>query len=794
MERCLRIEVRGIVQGVGLRPCIYRLAREHRLAGWVENTPEGALVVAAGSADELATFLEKITAEAPPAAVIEEVIAREVAREEVLPSADGGFRIRDSSQEGRKAALISPDLATCADCLREMHDPADRRYRYPFINCTNCGPRFTIIADIPYDRPLTTMAAFTMCPECEREYHDPADRRFHAQPNACPKCGPRLRLEDGRGNVLPGDPVVLAAEALRAGKTVAVKGLGGFQLACDATSDAAVSRLRERKRRYAKPLAVMAASLQEAERYCEVSEEERALLASPRAPIVLLRERDGSPLSRLVAPGLDRQGIFLPYTPLHHLLLEEAGIPLVMTSGNVSEEPIAKDNDEARSRLAGIADLFLVHDRDILVRYDDSVTSVLLGREYPLRRARGYAPYPVVVAREYGVEVLALGAELKNTFCFLRGRHAFLGQHIGDLDDLETLRHYEEAMAAVRRLFDLSPGLVAHDLHPDYMSTQLAADFALPRVAVQHHHAHVASCLADNGFSGRVIGVAWDGTGYGADGTVWGGEFLLCDEAEFTRAGHLHAFPMPGGEVCARELERMAFGVLWGTYGEEDAVMDIFSSRFAQGDGTGGFFGRGRMEGMGAGRDADPRGKAQALAAQVRSGINVPFTSSAGRLFDAVAALLGVRGVAYYEGQAACELEAVASSCPRSRMPGYEVRLAGGGLPWVLDTRPLVLAVLEDLEGGRDVSSIAAGFHAALARGIVETCLALRRETGIAVAALSGGVFQNRLLTAMAVEGLESEGFRCLLHRRVPCNDGGVSLGQAVAAASRSERGLPLGE
>ncbi len=762
----LRIEVTGIVQGVGFRPFVYRLAKEHGVSGWVENTSGGARIVACLPEEKRSRFLDEVVLKAPPAAIIDGIRWEELDSAEVPPR--GGFEIRESSREGERSALVSPDLATCGDCLGEMLDPSDRRYRYPFTNCTNCGPRFTIIADIPYDRPHTTMAKFTMCSDCEREYHNPSNRRFHAQPNACAACGPRLWLEDAAGAVLPGDPIALAAGALLAGKIVAVKGLGGFQLACDATSDKAVSRLRERKRRYAKPLAVMVRDVEEAVRYCHVGDEERRLLSSPRAPIVLMREREGSPLSREVAPGLSDQGIFLPYTPVHHLLLREAGIPLVMTSGNVSEEPIARENAEARRRLAGIADYFLLHDRDILVRYDDSVTSVLLGREYPLRRARGYAPFPVILEEDRGVEVLALGAELKNTFCFLRGRHAFLSQHVGDLDNQETLRHFEEAMDSIRRLFSLRPRLVAHDLHPDYLSTQMAEEYGLPRVAVQHHHAHVAACLAENGVGGKVIGVSWDGTGYGPDGTVWGGEFLVCDEAEYARAGHLFPYPMPGGELCARDLVRMAFGVIREAAGSEEEAAGLFSRIFPE-----------------------DRARARQLQAQLRSGLNVPYTSSAGRLFDAVAALVGLRLQARYEGQAACELEALASGVPvsagRFRYP-LEMLDRGGVRVW--DTRPLVLAVVDDLGKGVDKPAIAAGFHLSLARGIVEMCRAIREDTGLERVALSGGVFQNRLLTPMVVEGLKDDGFTCLLHRRVPCNDGGISLGQAVVAAGRWERGL----
>ncbi|NPV60446.1 MAG: carbamoyltransferase HypF [Actinobacteria bacterium] len=751
----VEVEVTGIVQGVGFRPFVYRLASRHGLAGWVVNTTRGARIRAAGEGEAIGAFLRALREEAPPAAMIEDVKV-----EEVPPFHADGFHIMESSGEGEKVTLVSPDLATCGDCLRELFDPSDRRYRYPFINCTNCGPRFTIIAGTPYDRPLTSMASFRMCEECEREYHDPADRRFHAQPNACPACGPRLWLEDAGGEAVEGDPVREAARLLREGKIVAVKGLGGFQLACDATSDAAVLRLRDRKRRYAKPLAVMVRDLEEAGRYCRVSAEEAEIMASPRGPIVLLEEREGSPLSREVNRGLRRQGLFLPYTPLHHLLLREAGMPLVMTSGNLSEEPIAKGNEEARERLSGIADYFLLHDREILVRYDDSVSMALLGREYPVRRARGYAPYPVALARESRIEALGLGAELKNTFCFLRGRHAFVGQHVGDLDDRETLRHYEEAMGAVRRLFSLRPEVIAHDLHPDYLTTHLAGEFGLPREGVQHHHAHVVSCMADNGLEGRVIGVSWDGTGYGPDGTVWGGEFLVCDEADYERTAHLFAYPMPGGDACVEDIRRMAFGVLWETLGGEDEAVEYFTMLFP---------GAARL--------------AIALAAQVKTGLNTPLTSSAGRTFDAAAALAGLRERAHYEGQAACELEAVAAA----GMDPYPWELDDSVLPWRLDTRPLFRALLEDARAGVGAGEMAGRFHAALAEAAVKVCVSLGRETGLERVALSGGVFQNTLLAGMVVCGLEAEGMACYVHRRVPCNDGGISLGQAVAAARRRE-------
>jgi hydrogenase maturation protein HypF len=753
----LEIDVSGIVQGVGFRPFVYRLAREYGLRGDVTNNPDGVRIRAAGDKVSLDAFLGALPAQAPPQALIEGIRARETS-----PFAAGAFDISPSSHNGDRNTLISPDLATCDDCLRELFDPGDRRFRYPFINCTNCGPRFTIISDMPYDRPLTTMAAFRMCEECEREYGDPSDRRFHAQPNACPRCGPRLWLSDAKGEEIEGDAVMEAASRLKEGKIVAVKGLGGFHLACDATSDGAVFRLRERKRRYAKPLAVMVGDLAEAERYCRVSEEEKDILTSPRRPIVLLEEKENNTISTQVAGGLRRQGIFLPYTPLHHLLMREVDFPLVMTSGNISSEPIAKDNDEALERLGNIADYFLLHDRDILVRYDDSVTMAFRGGEYPIRRARGYAPYPVRLEKNYSTEVLALGAELKNTFCFLRGRHAFVGQHIGDMDTREALRHYREALQAIRRLFALEPQVIAHDLHPEYLTTHLAGEYSLPSVGVQHHHAHIVSCMADNGIDGKVIGVSWDGTGYGEDGTVWGGEFLVCDRSEYQRAARLSTYPMPGGEACTTELRRMACGVLWEICDDEEEARNGFEAFL-------------RLDG----------GEAANLASQLRSGFNTPLTSSAGRIFDAAAALMGLRHLAQYEGQAACELERLAA--PGSSRYPYGLVKANG--LWEVDTRPLFRAMLEDVRKGCDREEVAGKFHAALASAILETCRSLAQGTGIGRVVLSGGVFQNELLATTVVEALESAGLSCFTHRRVPCNDGGISLGQAVVAASRAEGG-----
>jgi hydrogenase maturation protein HypF len=751
--RYLRIEVRGIVQGVGFRPFVYHIAREHGIEGSVSNNPLGVDILARGDGDLIYLFLKALKDEAPPAAVVEKVSVHTTE-----PFEADSFEIVPSTSEGEKHVLISPDLATCDDCLGELFDRADRRYRYPFINCTNCGPRFTIIADTPYDRPNTSMAKFIMCADCAREYGDPADRRFHAQPNACPVCGPRAWVVDNGGRELAGDAAIAAAGLLKKGKIVAVKGLGGFHLACDATSDEAVARLRERKNRYGKPLAVMVRDLDEAHRYCEFGAGEQELLGSVRRPIVLLREREGTALSRQVAAGLNHQGIFLPYTPLHHLLMADVDVPLVMTSGNISSEPIATGNEEAMERLSGIADYFILHDRDILVRYDDSVTRLFRGAEYPMRRARGYAPYPVRLATASEAQVLAVGAELKNTFCILRDDQAFLGQHIGDMETAGELDHFEEALSAMKRLFSLEPEVVAHDLHPEYMTTQLAGEMGLPLVGVQHHHAHIVSCMADNRLLGKVLGVSWDGTGYGEDGTVWGGEFLLCDEGACERLAHLYRYPMPGADACIYRLYRMAMGVLSELFAGVDEAMERLRSRF----------------------DIDDD-EAASLAFQLNNKVNSPLTSSAGRMFDVAAALTGLRAEAVYDGQAASELEAVAEPVREY----YGFTLDRSSEPWVVDTRPVFRELMVDVESGQSLGQAAGKFHATMALAIVETVEGLSSRTGIERVALSGGVFQNEMLTGWVVEGLRAAGLTPYVHGRVPCNDGGISLGQAVIAANK---------
>jgi hydrogenase maturation protein HypF len=669
-----------------------------------------------------------------------------------------GFEIRQSIVEHDRYQLVSPDIATCKPCLSEVLDPGNRRWRYPFTNCTNCGPRFTIIEDIPYDRPKTTMRVFEMCPECRREYEDPLDRRFHAQPNACPECGPRVVLVDDAGHTVHADDTLsTAARLLKEGKVLAIKGLGGFLLACDATSEKAVSALRERKRRPFKPLAIMVSTLQEAKRHCIVSHEEEELLASPQSPIVLLRWKQGSPVSPVVAPNLKYLGVMLPYTPLHHILLREVGLPLVMTSGNVSEEPIAKDNDEALRRLNAIADRFLVHDREIYSCYDDSVAVVEAGKSRIQRRARGYAPHPVHLPFE-ARQVLACGPEFKNTFCLTRGNHAFISQHIGDMERLETLEHFESTLKLYERLFRIRPEIVACDMHPEYLSTKYARSLAetqsdLALVPVQHHHAHVVSCMVENGVEDPVIGVALDGTGFGTDGCVWGGEFLVADYLGFQRMGHLEYAPMPGGAAAIERPYRMALGYLLALLGES-----AVTSKLAFLDGV-------------------SREERDLVARQVERKLNSPLTSSCGRLFDAVSALIGVRGAIDYDAQAAIELEMAADE---GHWAPYPFLIEGQ--EGVIKLREVFQGLLDDLRAGADRGVMSAKFHSTVVAMVTEMCQRIAANTGIAKVALSGGVFQNRLLLRSTVAALKEAGFEVITHARVPTNDGGVSLGQAVVA------------
>jgi hydrogenase maturation protein HypF len=736
----VRVRVDGVVQGVGFRPYVHRLATGLALGGVVGNDARGVLIEVEGDPRLVAAFLERLRSEAPPLASISRV-----EHEEVTARGEREFRIA-ASQPGSAETLVSPDVATCADCLAELADPTDRRYRYPFINCTNCGPRYTIITAVPYDRPYTTMAGFTMCAACAAEYHDPADRRFHAQPVCCPACGPQLRLD-----TTDADPVIGAAQLLDEGRVVAIKGLGGYHLAVDAANEQAVATLRGRKQREEKPFAVLVADLDQAAALAELDAQEAALLTDPARPIVLVRRRAGGSIAPSVAPGNRWLGLMLPYTPVHHLLSAQLGRPFVLTSGNLSDEPIAYRDEEAFARLHQVADAFLTHDRPIHIRTDDSVVRVTAGRPGPIRRSRGYVPRPVDLPWAFPRPVLACGAELKSTVCLAKGRLAFLSHHIGDLEHYEVYASFVEAIRHLGALFDIAPQAVAHDLHPEYLSTKHALELhGVDLVGVQHHHAHIASCLADNEEAGPVIGVAFDGLGYGTDGTLWGGEFLVTDLSGFRRAGHLATVPMPGGAAAVRQPWRMAAAYL-GEAGEHLAVR------------------------LRAGAAWQP------VVDMARSGLNAPLTSSAGRLFDAVAAVAGVRDEVSYEGQAAIELEQLADSAEQG---SYPVRVTGSE-PFVVAGADLLNAVVDDLEAGVSGAVVAARFHNAMADAVLAGCRLVRELSGLPAVALSGGVFQNLLLTRAVITRLEADGFRTLTHRRVPCNDGGISLGQAVVAGAR---------
>jgi len=751
------ISVRGVVQGVGFRPFVYQMAIKHDLSGWVYNTSENVEIEVEGSEEDVGQFLLDLREQAPPLSHIEGI-----AITQGTPENYERFEIRESVTRKGKYQLISPDIATCPECLRELSNPDDRRYRYAFTNCTNCGPRFTIIEDIPYDRPKTTMQHFRMCPDCQKEYNTPLDRRFHAQPNACPECGPELQLADAEGNPIDcPDAIATTAERLRGGKIVAVRGLGGFLLACDATSETAVNLLRQRKTRPSKPLAVMLASIDEVKKHCYVNSEEEKLLASAASPIVLLFWKQDSNIAAALAPRIKYLGAMLPYTPLHHLLLREAQTPLVMTSGNISEEPIAKDNDEAVRRLGGIADYFLMHNRDIYAHYDDSVTIVERGISQLIRRARGYAPYPINL-NYYSRQILGCGAEEKSTFCLTRDNHAFLSQHIGDMENMETMKHFTSTIELYRRLFRIEPEIVAHDLHPDYLATRYAQDLAamtdnIRLAGVQHHHAHIVSCLVDNGISGPVIGVAFDGTGYGTDGNLWGGEFLVADYRQFTRLGHFEYLPLPGGALAIRKPYRIAAGYLLSLFNDLPDLPFLKQIDVLELD---------------------------IIRSQLARRINTPLTSSCGRLFDAVSALLGVRGEIDYSAQAAVELEMLSADDETGQYPFSVTECDGMS---VIGVKEIFSAVINDLRNGITPDTISTRYHNTVARIISDLCKVFSARTGLKQVALSGGVFQNRLLLRKAVGLLESDGFKVFTHRRVPCNDGGISIGQAAIANFASD-------
>jgi len=769
MRNRLRIEVTGIVQGVGFRPFIYQLAKRHSLVGYVSNTSDGVVIEVEGDETSLNDFARKIEQEAPPLAVITGV------HSESLPlGAEADFVIRKSSRKDERRALISPDVCICSDCLRELFDRDDRRYRYPFINCTNCGPRYTITEDIPYDRANTTMASFVMCDECRAEYEDPMNRRFHAQPNACWTCGPNVFLTDAAGETLEGEDAIYATiEHLHDGRIVAIKGLGGFHLAVDATNDDAVKRLRGRKMREEKPFAMMSRDTESVERFCAISAEEKELLESPNRPIVLLRKRPGNPISEWVAPRNKYLGVMLPYTPVHYLLLQNDFLALVMTSANPSDEPIVIDNAEALERLAGLADYFLMHNRDIFVQNDDSVARVVNGMPVIVRRSRGYAPRPIFMKNEAD-SVLACGPELKNTVCLLKGKNAFVSQHIGDLKTAETFAVFKKTIEHMQRIFEINPRIIAYDLHPDYLSTRYAAELRdndsdkRSFVGVQHHHAHIVSCMAECGIEGTVIGLALDGTGYGDDGRIWGGEILVADELSYRRAGHFEYVPMPGGDAVIKQPWRMALSYLYHTYGDELWSLDIEFVRTID------------------------REKADVLLNMVDRGVNSILTSSCGRLFDAVAALIGVRDSITYEGQAACELEGImadedAGSCPYG-IAEQEVQTGDGDTarPFVLSFADTIRAIVNDLRESADPARISRKFHRTIADAIKDACVRVRESEGLNRVTMSGGVFQNVYLLGTLTTELREMGFEVYQHRLVPNNDGCISLGQAVVAARRA--------
>jgi hydrogenase maturation protein HypF len=752
VDRRVRARVEGAVQGVGFRPFVYRLAHELELGGFVLNDERGVVVEAEGEAAAVQRLVERLAADAPPLALVERVVC-----ESVPATGERSFAIVASEHGAEPRALVSVDGATCDACLVELFDPGDRRFRYPFVNCTNCGPRFTIVRGVPYDRPLTTMAGFRMCVLCQAEYDDPLDRRFHAQPNACPACGPRARLlgDDGAS-----DPVAAAAAALLDGRIVAVKGLGGFHLACRAQDEEAVAALRARKHREDKPFALMAPELAAARALVELGDEEEALLRSHRRPIVIARRRPGAAVAAGVAPRSADLGVMLPYSPLHHLLCADAGTTLVMTSGNVSDEPIAYRDEEAVERLAGIADLFLVHDRPIHMRTDDSLVRSVSGRApLLLRRSRGYVPEAVELPFEAPAPLLACGAELKSAFCVAKGTRAWVSHHIGDLKTWETLRSFREGVEHFERLFAVAPAVVAHDLHPDYLSTGYALEReGVETVGVQHHHAHLAACLAEHGIDGRALGAIFDGTGLGTDGTVWGGELLAGDLGGFERAGHLWPVRLPGGDQAVREPWRMACAWLQEARGDAGPVPAALTEA------------------------VDPA-RWEAVAGLARSGTAAPVTTSVGRLFDAVAALCGLRATVNYEGQAAAELEGAADAAERG---AYELPVArGGGGALVLDARPAVSAIADDVAGGTPVGVVSARFHSALAHATAQGCVAGARARGLELVVLSGGAFQNRVLLERTAAAIEEAGLRVLVPERLPPNDGGIAYGQAAVAAAR---------
>lgn len=754
------ITVKGIVQGVGFRPFVYRIAHDLNLNGRVINNPDGVEIDLQGQEQQIGKFLQLLKNDHPPLAKIDKIVCQSAE-----PVGYNDFTIGHTERLGTAEALVSVDVAVCDECLAEMFDHGDRRYHYPFINCTNCGPRFTIIKDIPYDREFTTMSDFPMCEECSREYHNPLDRRFHAQPNACPVCGPRVSLYDNHGIQIEQDPIPETANLLNQGYIIAIKGLGGYHLACNALNNEAVSNLRKRKLREDKPFALMAKNIEQIKDYCIVSEKEKELLRSVARPIVLLKRREDIQIAGAVAPGNEYLGVMLPYTPIHYLLFEYLDFPLVMTSANVSDEPIAYQDSDAFKRLKIIADYFLTHNREIHHRCDDSVLRVYRDKEYFLRRSRGYAPAPVKLF-ENSVQILAVGGEQKNTFCLTKGYNVFVSHHIGDLENMETLSAFEREVEMYKKLFHVEPELVVHDNHPEYLSTKYSLGLPnIKKVGLQHHHAHIASCMAEYGLEGNVIGIAFDGTGYGDDGAIWGGEFLYASLLDFKRFAHLKYVPMPGGAKAIKEPWRMAAGYLYSQFNRD---WSLASKKLTE---------------------SKDEYVISTLTQVMEKKINSPLTSSMGRFFDAVSALIGIRDIVNYEGQAAVEMEQVANtSCNVRKKYNYKINNNSDVLE--IDPGDALTEIINELKQNVTKSEIAMIFHNTIKGMVVDICEKGREMFGEKRVCLSGGVFQNLLLLNMVQSELETRGFEVFIHRIVPTNDGGLCLGQAAIAAAKYSQGL----
>lgn len=755
MYKRLKINIQGLVQGVGFRPFIYRTAEKYGLKGFVLNSPMGVDVEIEGEEETVYNFLSVIKEQYPPLASITAITAGEV-----VPNNYTQFEIRKSSAEKTRNTLISPDFSICNDCLNELFEETNRRYRYPFITCTNCGPRYTTIFDIPYDRISTTMNVFEMCSDCRAEYENPLDRRFHSQTNACSQCGPTVYLSDNNGNIIEErEPVEKAVGLLKQGKIIAVKGLGGFHLLCDAENNESVSLLRKRKHREEKPFAILADNSSDISEFVYVSDDERCILESREKPIVLLQKKDTSIISDLVAPDNDYLGVLLPYTPLHYLLIRNNFRALVDTSGNISDEPITINNQDASNKLSGVADYFLMHNRDIFVHCDDSVYMVYDKKPYPVRRARGFTPFPVKISKQLP-GILGCGGEIKNTFCLIKGDDTFISQHIGDLESISAYEHYQESIEHYKHVLDIEPEVIAYDLHPRYLSTQFALETeSVDKIGVQHHHAHIAACMAENGVDNKVIGLSLDGTGYGTDGTIWGGEILLCDLNEFERIGYIDYAPLPGGEKAIKDVWRIGLSYLYKVF--ENDVWNLPIQFIRDREYT----------------------ESRLVVEMIEKEINSPQTSSLGRLFDGVSSLIGIRDHVSYEGQAAIELESSITMTPEKG--GYSFEIINNNGIFIVSYDNMIRSIVQDLERNIQTGTISLKFHLGLIHVFVDVCRKARTERGLNKVALSGGCFQNMFLLKFLKKSLAENGFEVIHHTKVPANDGGISLGQAVIAGNK---------